>query len=858
MYARILLIAVVSVIAWLPSAASFADTRQQCDIVISLNLAGFTQSSISGLIDPQNSQLIKQFQQQSGLIVSGDIDSLTLDTLITLGESSVSVDSSAAYRTIVDQCLTDTENQEVVLTSIIISGEKLGRTQQETSASNKVFTATDLDDHGDRSLSELLSRSANTTTNEEGEISIRGIAGSRPNFGKASLITVQVDGVNLDGTAQQGAISQLFDTEQGEVLRGPQSTRQGRNALAGAVIVKTVDPSFIPEAKIQLSAEERNGYMIGLAAGGGLSDSFAARIVATREASDGFITHPIRDDDKFAATEKEVIRGKLLYQSAEVPAYRSLLTLSYSDWQGQPDYNMEKGEAGSDPQQRRTSTVSEQTEDNTRVISASIDNQYELTTAATITAVTGFFDADQDYRRDYDGVDEEGGDNEIFTNTGSVTQEFRLNYAGEKAKGVVGTFGGLYNRDYFVDSRDVQITAESFQDTGGVTNAAVLETDFTIEEQQDIRNFAVFSEFDFNVSDKSVLTLGLRYDREFQDNIGETDTTRAEPQPNPSGIPGLNPDSSDRQLLGIDPVDDLLFGVIDGLSSIIGLGTGSPIPGVDLSDQLEQGGVAPTSNGPQESSTQYSALLPKIGLRYQATDNFAVFAQYAEAYRPGGVDVVFNTGERVPYDPEYTSTYEIGFRSNLLQSSLQINSNIFFTEWVDQQVAINRDGFFITDNAAESELYGAEIEADWQFNSNLNVFSGIGYVHTEYKDYIDGNEDNSGNEFVFAPPVTANLGATYRLNGFMATANANYRDKAYTRPSNQEDEIAEQRTIVNARFGYEWPSASLYLYGRNLTDEDVITETYQFRQGYPGADSPRGYAAYNEPRTLGIQFSLGL
>ena len=856
MFGRLVLVALTFMVGLVPFSKSLANTSEQCEVVSSLNSAGFSRATVSGLLDPQNSEIIKQFQQKSGLIVTGQIDVNTLTTLVTLGESSVSVQSSTAFRVITDQCLTTTDETGLLLSSIIISGEKLGRTQQETSASNKVFTATDIEDQGDRSLSELLSRSANTTTNEEGEISIRGIAGSRPNFGKASLITVQVDGVNLDGTAQQGAISQLFDTEQVEVLRGPQSTSQGRNALAGAVIVKTVDPDFVPEAKLQLSAEERNGYMVGVAVGGGLSDSFAGRLVATREASDGFINHPIRNDDKFAATEKEVIRGKLLYQPVDRPEYRSLLTLSYSDWQGQPDYNMEKGEAGADPEQRRTSSVSEQTEDNTRVISASIDNQYQWTDTTTITAVTGFFDADQDYRRDFDGTDEEGGDNEIFTNTGSVTQEFRMNYEGERAKGLVGLFGGIYDRRYFVDTRDVQITGESFQNTGGTTNAVVLATDFTIEEQQDIANIAVFSEFDFDLTEKTVLTLGLRYDREYQDNIGETDTTRAEVQPNANGVPGAggNNDQTSRQLTGIDPLDGVVFGVVDSLNALIGI----PLPGIDISDQLEQAGVAPTSNGPQESSTQYSAVLPKIGLRYQMSENLSVFAQYAEAYRPGGVDVVFNTGERIPYDPEYTSTYEIGLRSALRDSTLQINSNIFFTAWKDQQVAINRDGFFITDNAAESELYGFELEADWQINRQINVFSGVGYVHTEYKDYIDGNEDNSGNEFVFAPPVTANLGATYRSNGFMATANANYRDKAYTRPSNQEDEIAEERTIVNARVGYEWDSASIYVYGRNLTDEDVITETYQFRQGYLGAPTARGYASYNEPRTFGMQFSLSL
>lgn len=43
------------------------------------------------------------------------------------------------------------------------------------------------------------------------------------------------------------------------------------------------------------------------------------------------------------------------------------------------------------------------------------------------------------------------------------------------------------------------------------------------------------------------------------------------------------------------------------------------------------------------------------------------------------------------------------------------------------------------------------------------------------------------------------------------------------------------------------------MFRKNPTDNDRVTETYQFRNGYAGAPTPRGYAAYTPLRTLGVQ-----
>jgi outer membrane receptor protein involved in Fe transport len=98
-----------------------------------------------------------------------------------------------------------------------------------------------------------------------------------------------VDEIDFSGI---GMIASLFDVEQVEVLRGPQGTRYGANALGGLIKVKTRDPVVEPEVHAEASAGGDGLWAAGVAAGGGLpakeSASGAWRAVLHRAASDGF------------------------------------------------------------------------------------------------------------------------------------------------------------------------------------------------------------------------------------------------------------------------------------------------------------------------------------------------------------------------------------------------------------------------------------------------------------------------------------------------------------------------------------------------------------------------------------------
>ncbi|MES2489502.1 MAG: TonB-dependent receptor [Pseudomonadota bacterium] len=721
------------------------------------------------------------------------------------------------------------------LAPVIVTAEKLGRQLNETATSVTVFSGADIEDQGDQSLSDLMRRTANASAAEEGNFSIRGISQSGAGGGVgAPLISVQVDGVTLDNTAQQGALDDMFDVGYVEVLRGAQSTSQGRNALAGAVTIHTQDPTREWDTRLRLQAGQRGTRGVAAAGGGPLGDSFAFRLLGNYQKDDGFITHLPDKDKNFAQKKQTTLRGKLSFTPTALPSFTSLLTLGGDDSKGQPDYNIESGEAGSDPAQRRTSTVSVDTSDHVRSRIASWRNALDLGEDYTINAITAYMRTKQEYLRDYDGIAEEGGRNDIYNNGRNLTQELRLNIKElGPVTGVVGVYGGRFKDHNLTYSYDVRQSAASVLPVPlpVVGDLVAVELDFTNETDKDARNLAAFSEFDVKLPWRLTATFGLRYDTETLDVRSRFSTERGDAFiTTPAGLQTV-------PLVGVTA------------SQLLGV-----IPGINVLPLLAAGGIAPDTAGFQGGKTHYSALLPKLGLRHAINQDWSVFATYSEAYRAGGIDIDTTTGEALPFDPEYTKNYELAVRGKFHDLPIEIAANVFYTDWEKQQVPVLRGYFFVTQNAGRSRLYGGETSVTWKPTRGLRVDASVGLVQTKFLEYRDGDEDYAGNQFVFAPRATANIGATWRSRtGLMAAVNLACRSSSFASPENAADERSESRQLLDARVGWESNYLSLYVSGRNLLNQDYVTETYQFREGYVGAPTPRGYASYGALRWFGVQ-----
>lgn len=144
---------------------------------------------------------------------------------------------------------------------------------------------------------------------------IRGI-GERSQFVEpvnASVATL-LDGIDITGI---GGAATLWDMQQVEVLRGPQGTLFGANALAGLINLRSQSADSGDALTLQAGVESDNGRRLGLIAGGALGSGLHARLALQQYQSDGYIdnTWLARDD----TNNRDELTGKmsLAYESGD-------------------------------------------------------------------------------------------------------------------------------------------------------------------------------------------------------------------------------------------------------------------------------------------------------------------------------------------------------------------------------------------------------------------------------------------------------------------------------------------------------------------------------------------------------------
>lgn len=231
----------------------------------------------------------------------------------------------------------------VVLDALTVSGEKTERTVQETATSVAIFDSQTLQQRpGMTSINDALANVANVVyngTNSQAP-TIRGVDGTGPTVGGyafvagiRSRVNLQVDGRPVSFNELVYGDSSLWDVEQVEVLRGPQSTMQGRNAIAGAITVKTKNPTWEWEGGGRLMAatdELRQGA--AYVSGPLIEDQLAFRLAVDRKTSEsalrgiqGFegVTQP-------GDSESTMMRGKLLMEPRQWDGFSTLFTLNYN------------------------------------------------------------------------------------------------------------------------------------------------------------------------------------------------------------------------------------------------------------------------------------------------------------------------------------------------------------------------------------------------------------------------------------------------------------------------------------------------------------------------------------------------
>jgi outer membrane receptor protein involved in Fe transport len=282
------------------------------------------------------SQSLNQFASQSGITLSFDpalTEGLTspgisgqyskqqvMEMLLAGSGLTISQKADGSF-TIYKAAPAETNNQ-IALPAVIVSGEKLNRRLQDTLSSVAVFGQEDIRQHADQDLQNIMARTPGIYTQSGNENwGIRGVPVSGFDSQGAGTMNGAVT-VFVDGAAQTHRLVtmnplRLWDVEQVEVYRGAQSTTQGRNSLAGAVVLKTNDPTFHPEFAAQTNFGSYGEQGVSLVANDSIVDNLlAGRLAVDYQTIDGYIDNLTLD--RYGDAQRAVnIRGKLLFQPSE-------------------------------------------------------------------------------------------------------------------------------------------------------------------------------------------------------------------------------------------------------------------------------------------------------------------------------------------------------------------------------------------------------------------------------------------------------------------------------------------------------------------------------------------------------------
>jgi len=723
-------------------------------------------------------------------------------------------------------------NAQIVLEEITVTAQKREENVQDIPISMSVMSGEDMDSirSGGKDIRFLSSKVPSLVVESDfGRIFprfyIRGVGNTDFDQNASQPVSLIYDEVVLENPMLKGF--PIFDVERVEVLRGPQGTLFGRNTPAGIVKIDSVKPAQEFDAYIQLGLGNLDVTDFEAAVGGALNENWSARLSVLHQtrgdwvANSGSAIDPIYanlDDPDFLEGHTEyAFRLQLAYDSDD---FSALFNLHGRDLDGTATLFraniIEPGTndfvAGFDPEVVNFDGKNVQTAEALGFIAKLVWDFDNL----TLTSVTGYETVETFSRADVEGgigsqfappfgpgwiqFDAQTADG--IPDHNQFTQELRLNNSSsERFRWQAGLF-------YF----DEHLVVDTFNygDRTDVFNGFA-------KQVQDTEAYAIFGQFDYDLSDDLMLTAGLRYSDDSKDYTAERSLTP--------------------------------FG-----------GTNFPLTPAAVSDSEVSG---------------------NLSLNYTVSNDVSIYGKYARGFRAPSIQgrVLFSDAITTA-DSETLDSFEFGVKSQLLDNRLRLNAAVYTLKISDQQLTAGSGvaNANVLINADTTKGSGLEIDAELVATDNLMLSLGISYNNTEIDDpnlsvlpcgaqtspdggvtvsnctVLDpagsfmGSVSIDGNDLPRAPEWMTNFVARYAKP--MADGEIYFQTDWVYRSDfsmflyDSREFHADSFLEGGINVGYVTDRWEVGLYGRNITDELKLIAAIDFNN-FEGI--------INEPRTYGIE-----
>lgn len=701
--------------------------------------------------------------------------------------------------------------QEVPLTVSALNGEELAKA--------------DINDAADIALS-VPGFAYSEFAPGQALLSMRGINSADDGAGIDNSVGVFLDGVYIGRGASVNF--DMFDLERIEVLKGPQGTLFGRNSIGGVISVITKKPTDDVTAK--LSATVGNEGILRYAGyiSGPISEQISGKFSYSHRKHDGFVKNVVLGTE-LLDEDSTSMRGQLVYYTDN------------GEWTLSGDYmEDDRADMGRTPIANNAPVIDIAAANGVTGShqNASPYDGYALREAAgisltgdfrfdsgTFTTITAKRSAQSDWEMAAIGAGlgainfpwDELVD-EIHEDIKTFSQEFRwVSNVGDKFNYTLGAF-------YFTE--DTTRSEEFWTTKAGlyegmrlidVGNQERVGNEFTLSDNAST-SYALYGQGNYEITKQTTLTIGARYTKDKKEYLAAAVDCGSE--------------------LAGTPYDSIACS-----------------PGIVGSVNI----VAESFEVSTEES--WSDFSPMASLQYKVDSNKMVFGTISRGFKSGGFggSQGIATAATLPVDPETATNFELGFKGDLFDNTLRLNTTLFKTDYKDLQVvrfgpvAGSEFGTFITANLGTADIQGLELDFQWLASDNLSFTGSYAYLDSEVNDLLietsRGIADVSGKPLTAAPENSYNLVANYRYPAQIGEidfrVSYSYVDEQ-SRDYLDERVIISKQELIDLRVGWTSQDDKLDLafWVKNLADKEYIAHSYVIGPGVIGV--------WGAPRTIGV------
>ena len=710
--------------------------------------------------------------------------------------------------------------QDGVLEEVVVTSRKRTENLQDVGFAVSALTKSEIEGQFARDITDLANISPNIVIDDTAQgpggvaaIFIRGIgvADVEKNFDPA--VAVVVDNMFIGSNA--GSLLRSIDLEGMEVLRGPQGTLFGRNTIGGAINITRSRPTGELDGKVRVGYENYDTFYADGIFNFGIGENLAVKLsAAKRDQQEGYYGNDYVGRD-VGRNDYQSLGANILWTPTDS------LELEYTGQFEETDQDTPPLLNNAQPRHLFCSAYG--------FCAPSLDST--ITGSRYKTANVGYIPPDPggaafatstpDQAQEAEMLATFDADTHIIEARWQATDAIKIDYifgSYESDETIISNWDGtpefLYGTDRPATYEQITHELRVSWDNGGPINAVVGGYLWDSEYEIPLRSWVGF------VVPGVILDL-LQKSRQ----------------------------ESESQAIFAD-VD---WRINDALTINFG--------GRYTKDDKEtvQTGMVNASN-----DESWSEFTPRVGLRYEFSDNIMAYATYSTGYRSGGFNGRVNSVEEAtqPYDPETVDNMEVGFKSEWMDSRVRFNASYFVMNYDDKQEELQLPSDTgtgqktVVTNASEATIQGLELEVQALIGEGFSLRANIGFLDTEYDNfqYTDAvsleTVDLSYLEFRRAPDVTATVDGTYEWDTSTGRAwvRASYHflGSHWVNVTNSPELHNESQGLVDASVNWEFNDWQFSFFGRNLTDEDGYTHGYDVAGLW-------SYSAVRPPRTYGLE-----